>query len=89
MVKIRMSRIGRRNAPEYRICVYESTTRRNGPVLENLGHYHPRLKDPKKKVVVDADRLQHWVAHGAQVSEALAAVLRHAQILPGAPAAKA
>lgn len=69
MVRIRMQRLGRRNRPFYRIAVAEKNTRRNGPVLEQLGFYDPVEKDPAKALKIDGERVKFWIAKGAQPSD--------------------
>ncbi len=66
---IRLSRRGRRNRPHYRIGVFDTRTRRDGPPIEYLGHYDPLVADEEKKVTLDADRISHWLGQGALVSE--------------------
>jgi small subunit ribosomal protein S16 len=69
MVRIRMQRLGRRNRPFYRIAVAEKNTRRNGPVIEQLGFYDPIAKDPAKQLKLDHERVKFWIAKGAQPSD--------------------
>lgn len=64
-VKIRLSRIGTKNAPIYRIVAVDSRKKRDGACLENLGTYNP-LK--KELVQFHADRVDHWLSQGAQIS---------------------
>ena len=81
-VRIRLTRVGRKNNPFYRIAVFDGRTRRDGPYLERLGHYDPTVKDEAKKVVVNKERLEHWLKHGAQLTEALTAIFRKTAVLP-------
>jgi small subunit ribosomal protein S16 len=69
LVRIRMQRLGRRNLPFYRIAAVEKNTRRNGPVIEALGHFDPLANDPAKQVVLKEDRIKHWLSKGAQPSD--------------------
>ena len=73
-VKIRLRRMGATKRPSYRIVVAESSTARNGRVLETIGHYDP-LVEPHT-IVVKADRVQHWMSNGALPTEAAADLLR-------------
>jgi len=73
--RIRLQRAGRKGLPFYRIAVFDSRTRRDGRFIEKLGFYDPLAKDDARKIVVDRDRLTHWVNHGAQTSEALVSLL--------------
>jgi len=75
-VKIRMIRQGRKNNPLYRIIVTDRYAKQGGAYIENLGNYNPKA-EPDKKVVVKKERLEHWLKHGAQLSEALERVMKH------------
>jgi len=75
MVRIRLKRMGRRNHPFYRINVVEKRTQRDGKILENLGWYDPMAKDTAKQVSVKAERVQHWLALGAQASDTVNDIL--------------
>lgn len=74
MLKIRLQRMGRRNAPHYRLVVCDIRRKRQGAYLENLGHYHPSLKDTDK-FSVQIERIKHYLGLGAQVSEAVTDLL--------------
>lgn len=65
-VKIRLARIGKKNAPFYRIVAIDSRKKRDGAFLEDLGTYDP-LKT--KLVHFHEDRINHWISLGAQPSE--------------------
>ena len=73
-VKIRLKRTGKRNAPHHRICVFDSRTRRDGRAIEVLGHYSPL--DGDDKIVVNEERLKHWVGKGAQMSATVQSLVR-------------
>ena len=74
-VKLRMTRMGRRHRPFYRINAIESRTPRDGRVLEKLGHYDPLLKDPTKQIVLNHERTKYWLEQGAIPSETVAQIL--------------
>lgn len=76
MVKIRMKRMGRRHRPYYRINAMDTRSPRDGKVLEELGKYDPLEPDESKQVVLKADRIQHWLDHGAQTSDTVGNLLR-------------
>ncbi len=69
MVKIRLSRTGRKNRPAYRIVVAKAESKRDGKFIERIGHYNP-VEDPKK-VVYKEDRYQYWISVGAQPTDAV------------------
>jgi small subunit ribosomal protein S16 len=73
MVKLRLQRVGSRNRPSYRVVAADSRAPRDGAFLEILGHYNP-LTDPAT-VVIDTDKAQRWLDHGARPSEAVARLL--------------
>lgn len=77
MVRIRLTRIGRKNRPMYRIAVFDGHTRRDGKYIERLGAYDPLIGDKGSKVKVDRDRLKYWIGKGAQPTEALARIFKH------------
>ncbi len=65
MVKIRLSKVGRTHSPVWRIIAVDSRKQRDGAALEILGTYNPRNKE---LVQFHADRIDHWVSQGAQLS---------------------
>jgi small subunit ribosomal protein S16 len=75
-VKIRMTRMGRRHRPFYRINAVESRTPRDGRILEKLGHYDPIEKDASKQVVLNTERVQYWLGQGAVTSDTVAEILK-------------
>ena len=77
-VKLRMTRLGRRHRPFFRINAVESRTPRDGRILEKLGHYDPIEKDPAKQVVLKRERIEFWLDKGAIPSDAVSQILlRH------------
>jgi small subunit ribosomal protein S16 len=79
-VKIRMTRMGRRHRPFYRINAVESRTPRDGTILEKLGHYDPIEKDAAKQIVLDAERVKYWLEKGAIPSDTVAQIMARAGI---------
>lgn len=75
-VRIRMKRLGRRHRPFYRICVMDARKPRDGKAIEEVGYYDPMVRDKSKRVVVDMERVDHWISVGAQPSEKVAVLLR-------------
>lgn len=74
-VKIRMMRMGRRHRPFFRINAVDGRTPRDGRILEKLGHYDPIEKDPEKQVVINLERVKHWLDQGAIPSETVSQIL--------------
>jgi small subunit ribosomal protein S16 len=75
-VKIRMTRMGRRHRPFFRINAVDSRTPRDGRILEKLGHYDPLEKDESKQLVLDKERVQYWLGVGAIPSETVSDILK-------------
>lgn len=73
-VKIKLKRIGKIHAPQYRIVIADSRTARNGRAIEEIGIYQPMF-DPSI-IKVDSDRVQYWLGVGAQPTEAVTAILK-------------
>lgn len=65
MIKIRLSRQGKRNAPFYKIVAVESQKKSDGKYLDSLGFYNPT----KKEFKIDNAKLEKWIKNGAQLSE--------------------
>jgi small subunit ribosomal protein S16 len=75
-VKLRMTRMGRRNRPFFRINAIDSRTPRDGKILEKLGHYDPIEKDKSKQVVLNMERVKYWLDNGAIQSDTVSEILR-------------
>ncbi len=65
MLTIRLSRVGKKNKPMYRLVISEKTRDPYGRALEILGSYNPYTKD----LQVKADRIKHWLSVGAGMSD--------------------
>jgi len=65
MIKIRLSRLGKRNDPFYRVVAIEHTRKRGGKPLEILGYWHPA----KNKKTIDVKKIEAWVKKGAKISK--------------------
>lgn len=73
-VKIKLKRLGKIHAPQYRIVVADARTARNGRAIEEIGVYQP-MQEPSL-IQVNSDRVQYWLGVGAQPTEAVAAILK-------------
>jgi len=73
-VKIKLKRLGKIHAPQYRIVVADSRTARNGRAIEEIGIYQPM--DNPSIIKVDSERVQYWLGVGAQPTEAVTAILK-------------
>lgn len=78
MVKIRLQRAGTKKKPFYKVVVVDSRKRRDGAVIESLGHYQPIVKG--EQFVVDREKVTEWLKKGAQPTETIAKLLKKAGI---------
>ena len=65
MLKIRLKRLGAKKAPTYRVIVINSTTKREGKPVEELGYYNPKTKEMK----LNKEHAEAWISKGAQPTE--------------------
>ncbi len=75
MVKIRLRRTGKKKQPSYRVVVADSRAPRDGRFIETIGHYNPRTDPPT--VQIKEDRALYWLSQGAQLTDAVARLLRN------------
>ena len=69
-LKIRLARGGAKKRPFYRIVIADVRSPRDGRFLEKVGSYDPMLpKDNENRVTLDAERIQHWLSHGAKPTD--------------------
>lgn len=81
-IKIRLSRQGRKKLPYYAIVVADSRNPRDGRFIEKVGSYNPLLnKADEKRVVLNKERIQHWLSQGAQVTDRVEIFLGKAGII--------
>src|SRR5829696_7174953 len=66
-VKLRLTRVGKKKQPQYRIVVADARSPRDGRFIEILGHYDPR-QNPSA-LTVDNDKAVKWLDDGAQPTE--------------------
>ena len=76
-IKIRLTRMGSKKKPSYRIVAVNSETRRDGRPLEFLGFYNPMVDPAEFKV--DTEKVQKWLDRGAQPSDTVRSLLKAAQ----------
>jgi small subunit ribosomal protein S16 len=77
-VVIRLQRTGKPHQPYYRVVAIEKARAASGKPVEILGSYNPREAVAGKKVVLKADRYEHWIKVGALPSETVAALAKSA-----------
>ena len=73
MVKLRLTRMGAKKAPFYRIVAMDSRKARDGKYIDQIGYYNP-VSTPKQ-IVIDADKAKEWLAKGAQPTETVMSLL--------------
>jgi len=80
MLKLRLTRVGRRGQAKWRIAAFDSRTRRDGKPIEYLGHYDPEAETDEEKVSVNRERAEYWLGCGAQPTETVASLLKKAGV---------
>lgn len=82
-MKIRLARGGSKKRPHYAIVAADSRMPRDGRFIEKLGTYNPLLpKDSEERVKMDVEKVQAWIAKGAQPTDRVARMLEAAGVLP-------
>ncbi|MGL5784535.1 MAG: 30S ribosomal protein S16 [Alphaproteobacteria bacterium] len=82
-LKIRLARAGSKKRPFYRIVVAEATAPRDGRFVEKVGTYNPMLpKEHTLRIVLNQERIQHWLSVGSQPTERVARFLGTAGLIP-------
>lgn len=79
MVKIRLRRIGAKKSPFYRIIVADSRSPRDGRFIEEVGYYNPMTEPVTLKV--EEEKVQKWLASGAQPTETVKSLLTKSGII--------
>jgi small subunit ribosomal protein S16 len=78
MVIIRFARGGSKHRPFFNVVVADSRDRRDGRFIERIGFYNPVAPDSPDGMRIQMDRLIYWQEKGAQVSDAVAKVVKRA-----------
>ena len=79
MVTIRLSRGGSKKKPFYHFDVKDSRRSRDGRYIERLGYFNPGACGGEERLVLDLDRVEHWVGVGAQTSDRVSTLLKDAR----------
>lgn len=79
MLRIRLTRMGAKKNPFYRIVVKERRSKRDGKYLENVGTYNPMTEPAEVKL--NHERIQYWISKGAQPTETVASLIKHNPLL--------
>ncbi|MBB5373126.1 30S ribosomal protein S16 [Acidocella aromatica] len=81
-VKIRLARGGAKKRPFYHIVIADANAPRDGKFIERVGTYNPMLPaDHAERVTLVTERLQHWLANGAQPTDRVARFLAKAELI--------
>jgi small subunit ribosomal protein S16 len=83
-VSLRLTRMGAKKKPFYRIVAADSRMPRDGRFIEKLGHYDPMTEPPVIKV--DLERVDYWLGEGAQPSDTVSQLVAKARAAAEAPA---
>ena len=78
-VKMRLTRLGDKKSPIYRIVVVDSRKARDGEYIEKVGHYNPTAQPAQ--VVIVAEKAKSWLAKGVQPTETVKALLVHEGVI--------
>jgi small subunit ribosomal protein S16 len=74
MLKIRLSRVGKKKQPTYRVVVADARSARDGAVIEVIGRYDPRSQP--KFIEIDGEKARDWMRKGAQPTDVVARLLK-------------
>ena len=78
-VKMRLTRMGDKKSPFYRIVVTDSRNARDGAYIDKVGHYNP-LTVPAE-IVLDVEKAKDWISKGVQPTETVKAILVHQGVI--------
>jgi len=76
LLRIRLTRMGAKKKPFYRVVVTERRTARDGSFVEIVGHYNPVSSPPA--IDLKMDRVRHWIECGAQPTETVRSLIKKA-----------
>jgi small subunit ribosomal protein S16 len=79
MVVIRLARGGNKHRPYYSVVVADSRSRRDGRFIEKVGFYNPVAPEGVEALRISAERVDYWTSVGAQLSPAVAKLVKHSQ----------
>lgn len=75
-VRIRLARQGAKKNPEYLVVVVPGENKRDGEYLDKLGYYYPKAKATADKWKLNNEKVQAWLAKGAQPSDTVGQFIR-------------
>jgi small subunit ribosomal protein S16 len=74
---VRLTRVGSRKNPIWRVVVADQRSPRDGRVIETIGRYNPQVNP--SEIRLDEERLNHWLARGAQPTNTVKKLIRAAE----------
>lgn len=77
MLKLRLKRHGRKKQPSYRLVIMESTSRRNGRSIDEVGYYNPITKES----YFNQDKIIQWLKYGVQPTETVFQLLKKSNLI--------
>jgi small subunit ribosomal protein S16 len=81
-VRVRLTRVGSKKNPIWRVVVSDQRSPRDGRFIETIGHYNPQTEP--STIVIDEERFQHWVSRGAQPTNTVKQLVKaHAKGIAG------
>jgi small subunit ribosomal protein S16 len=85
-VRVRLTRVGSKKNPIWRVVVADGRSPRDGRFIETVGHYNPQTQP--STIVLDRERLDHWIERGAQPSPTVKKLMRAPDTAPAAEPAE-
>lgn len=79
-VKMRLTRMGDKKSPFYRVVITDSRTARDGAYIDKVGYYNPKTQPAQ--IVIDAEKAKDWLAKGVQPTDTVKNILVNEGILP-------
>ena len=81
-VRVRLTRVGSKKNPIWRVVVADQRSPRDGRFIETIGHYNPQTNP--STIVIDEERFRHWVSRGAQPTNTVKQLVKaHAKGMAG------
>ena len=73
-VRVRLTRVGSKKNPIWRVVVADQRSPRDGRIIESVGRYNPQTEP--SEIVIDEERVKHWLDRGAQPTNTVKKLLR-------------
>jgi len=79
-VKMRLTRMGDKKSPFYRVVITDSRTARDGAYIDKIGYYNPTANPAE--IVIDEEKAKDWIKKGVQPTETVKNILVNKGIIP-------